>query len=205
MTHALTVSDVKQYVYCPRIIYYTYVVPVEKKPSFKMSVGQEAHLDLERLEKRRTLRRYQLADGQRSFGLLLHSSRLGLNGRLDCLITSTLGLYPVDYKHTCEPPGLNHKYQLAAYALLIEQVLGQTVRAGFIYALGTDRVWPVEITPSVRRHVINILSAARRIIAEQRFPGPQRSCGRCRDCEYRNYCLDRGDHQKEAQRVVFLQ
>ena len=32
----LCVTDLKQFVYCPRIPFYQYVMPVEKKATFKM-------------------------------------------------------------------------------------------------------------------------------------------------------------------------
>ncbi len=43
----LKVSDVKQYLYCPRIVYYTYVAPVPRRITFKMRYGKEQHVDLD--------------------------------------------------------------------------------------------------------------------------------------------------------------
>ena len=63
----LKVSDIKQFLYCPRNVYFTYVCPVDKKTTHKMNHGKEEHLELERLEKRRTFRRYRLENGERKF------------------------------------------------------------------------------------------------------------------------------------------
>ncbi|MBI5527267.1 MAG: hypothetical protein HY897_13110 [Deltaproteobacteria bacterium] len=38
----LTVGDLKQYVYCPRIAFYRHVVPVEAKATPKMEAGRRA-------------------------------------------------------------------------------------------------------------------------------------------------------------------
>lgn len=38
----LRVSDLKQFIYCPRIVYYNYVMPVEKKTTYKMEHGKVA-------------------------------------------------------------------------------------------------------------------------------------------------------------------
>ncbi len=63
----LRVADVKQYIYCPRVIYFTYVCPVDKKVTRKIQYGHEAHLELDRLEKRRTFKRYNLKMERESF------------------------------------------------------------------------------------------------------------------------------------------
>lgn len=93
----LRVTDLKQYEYCPRIVFYQYVLPVEKVSTYKMEAGkaQEARLDV--LEKRRKLVRYGLRDGRRRFHVGLVSERLGLSGKLDLLIETDSDRYPVDF------------------------------------------------------------------------------------------------------------
>ena len=38
-----TVTDLRQYAYCPRIPYFTYVVPLARPVTPKMREGQEVH------------------------------------------------------------------------------------------------------------------------------------------------------------------
>src|SRR5690606_2667646 len=40
----LNVTDIKQYIYCPRIIYFTYCKPVQKKNTFKMEYQLAAYM-----------------------------------------------------------------------------------------------------------------------------------------------------------------
>src|SRR5438105_10535076 len=117
----LRVNDLKQYEYCPRIVFYNTVMPVERKASVKMERGKNEEFRLDALEKRRTLRRYDLASGTRRFHVWLESKRLGLSGKLDLLITSSQGYYPVDFKYSKGRPHKNHAFQLAGYALLVEE------------------------------------------------------------------------------------
>src|SRR5579872_2355226 len=106
---ALRVNDLKQFEYCPRIVFYNTVMPLERKVSFKMQRGSEAEFRLDALEKRRSLRRYNLADGERRFHVWLHSERLGLSGKMDLLIVSQQGYFPVDFKYTRGRPRRNHR------------------------------------------------------------------------------------------------
>lgn len=199
----LRAADLKQYLYCPRILYYTYVLPIRHRVTHKMQEGTEAHLDLDRLEKRRKLVEYGLDRGTREFHVRLYSQRLGLEGVLDLLVRSPKGLYPVEFKHTTRDAALHHKYQLAAYALLLEDTFHEPVRAGFLYLIPGRRIRLVEITPNVRLHLHRTLSAMRRLVMREAMPDVPRSRARCWDCEYRTFCGDL-DFRGGRERVLLI-
>jgi len=79
----IRVNDIKQYAYCPRVVFYQYCMPVEKKATWKMEQGKVAEAEIDKLEKRRKLREYRLADGERRFHVWLTSGRIGLSGKID--------------------------------------------------------------------------------------------------------------------------
>ncbi|HID96103.1 MAG TPA: CRISPR-associated protein Cas4 [Candidatus Latescibacteria bacterium] len=185
-----TVSDIKQFLYCPRIIYFTYVMPVDKKPTFKMEFGKDEHLRAEGLEERRKLKIYGLEEGKRHFRLYLKSDRLGLSGILDMLIISDGQYYPVDFKDSTRPPGANHRYQLTAYSLLVEEKFGKPVRRGFIHLIPVKRTYAVDITQSMRDYAKKIITRMARIVEGEIMPSANRSRSRCRDCEFRIWCGD---------------
>lgn len=188
----LTVTDIKQYIYCPRIIYFTYVQPVPKKTTAKMNFGKEAHSELDRLEKRRRLKTYDLAEGERKFHTRLYSGRLGLEGILDMHIVSGRELYPVEFKDTYRGPMLNHKYQITAYAMLLEELYSLPVRKGFLYLKPLEKAIPIEITANMRLFAQEIIAKIRKLIEAEVWPRENREKKRCIDCEYRRYCADVG-------------
>jgi CRISPR-associated exonuclease Cas4 len=189
----LTVTDIKQYVYCPRIIYYTYVMPVEKKISYKMDYGKKQHIEIDRLEKRRKLVAYGFQEGERIFHLPLYSKRLRLGGLLDMVIELKKGnlreYYPVEYKYTRNRIQINHKYQLVAYAMLLEDYYKRPVRGGFVYTIPNKNIQLMTITDNMRIYVKRIIGAINNIVKTEKYPEP-RSLRRCWDCEYKNYCGD---------------
>lgn len=188
---SLRVSDLKQYIYCPRIIYFYYVLPIPRRATKKMEYGRLEHIEIMHLEKRRKLKAYGLLDGTRNFQVFLQSARLGMHGLLDMSISTASGeVYPVEFKHSISKKGLHQKYQLAAYAMLLEDSLRKPVRYGFLYLIPTKTIVSVEITISMREHVKKALSAIRNIIASEKIPGYIRSKQRCTDCEFKNYCAD---------------
>lgn len=186
----LRVNDLKQYGYCPRIVYYQYVLPVERVPTYKMEHGKAAQIDIEALEKRRKLKAYGLARGERIFNPWLRSSRIGLSGRLDLLIRTEAACYPVDFKYTEEPPQRNHVLQLAGYALLVEEHFGVSVTTGFLYLIPKKDVAVFELSCEMKEEVKEILERIREMIRKESLPEPTPVRSRCQDCEYQNYCAD---------------
>jgi CRISPR-associated exonuclease Cas4 len=51
----LTVTDIRQHVYCPRVPYYRYTLPLERPVTAKMDLGKEEHESTSAKEARRTL------------------------------------------------------------------------------------------------------------------------------------------------------
>ncbi len=187
----LRVSDIKQYVYCPRVVYFSYLMPIDKKTTLKMEYGKESHVELSRLERRRTPCAYCLADdARREFHVRLYSERLALSGILDMLLVQGTSYFPVEFKYTHHSPELNHKYQLTAYAMLVEDVIGRPVRAGFIYVSNDKAAYLVEITQNMRDFVRETLSSIRRMICTELVPRPSRQRKKCVDCEFRRFCND---------------
>jgi CRISPR-associated exonuclease Cas4 len=186
----LRVNDLKQFEYCPRIVFYNTVMPVGRKSTVKMERGKEIELKLDALEARRTLRRYRLAEGERRYHVWLSSDRLGLSGRLDLLIVTRDGCYPVDFKHTRDRPHRNHVQQVGGYALLVEDVMRKPVPAAFIYIAPRNQLVRVIVTEGLKDLVRTRLRQIREMIREQFLPEPTPVRARCEECEFRNYCGD---------------
>jgi len=189
-TPELRVSDLRQYHYCPRVVYYQYVMPVDKKTTYKMEKGKAAQEELEELEKRRKLKAYGLENGRRRFNWWLHSQSLGLSGRPDMIIETEDALYPVDFKYTRGRPQKNHMFQLAGYALILEESEGRPVEKGFIYLIPQKDAVVSEITREKKQECLQILDQIRDMVENEKFPDPPSTRAKCVDCEYQNYCRD---------------
>jgi len=192
----LRVTDIKQWFYCPRVVYFTYVMPVDRRITPKMGFGVEQHQVISALERRRTLRRYGLADARRLFHVRLRSRQLGLTGLLDLLIVASAGgaadrYYPVEFKDTLRNISANHRCQLAGYGLLVEEEYSCRVDRGFVYQVPTERVTGVRLDDGLKSRVREAVLAMREMIASERMPAAAKHRGKCVDCEFVNYCGDR--------------
>src|ERR1700730_15546896 len=80
------VTELRQWAYCRRVVYYHQLMPGAGQSTYKMREGERAQELIENLEMRRTLREYGLAGAERQFGVRLNDERTGLSGKIDLLL-----------------------------------------------------------------------------------------------------------------------
>jgi len=186
----LTATDLKQWAYCRRIPFYRHVLPLTPTPTYKMQRGKEIQAAVEALEKRRGFRAYGVREGERRFGVWLHSERLGFGGKLDLLVVTPDACYPVDFKDTEGGVRHNHRVQIAAYALLAEEAFQRPAPEGFVFIVPRKSVVSVPVAEPDRQAVLAAVAEIRWMIGHEDLPAPTPVRARCVVCEYRNYCAD---------------
>ena len=190
------VTDLKQWTYCPRVLYYRYCLPEIRPVTDLMRAGIGSHSDEVGREERRSLRTYGLTAGERAFDVGLRSAALGLRGRLDLAIAvpdrtaPAAEAFVVEYKDSERPAGKHFKLQLAAYALLLEEAWGLPVRRGYIYAIPLRQTEVISITPALRAQVRQTVAAMQALVRGEQMPPPPQSRRPCVSCEFRRFCND---------------
>ncbi|MGA1875252.1 MAG: CRISPR-associated protein Cas4 [bacterium] len=188
----LTISDIEQYLYCPRLVFFDYIQPVREKSNGGEELEHEqiAESLLEKVESRRKLRAFHLDKGKREFRPLLTSPKLGLRGKVDLVIRSKEGIFPVQFHQARPKAPKSILYHLAAYSLLLEDHYGISVNKGFIYVMPIQDVHIHLLTEELKDEVLTILASIREMIFKERFPEQTRSRSRCHACGCQNFCAD---------------
>ncbi len=192
----IEVSDIKQWRYCQRVVWYSYCLPSIRPKTDLMEQGARSHRSEEDREARRSLRTYNLKAGERFFNVYLRSERLGVRGILDLAIVTPSRNDPdarvivVDYKDSEQAAGPHFKIQVGAYALLIEDVWGLPVEVGWIYHIPLRKAEKVAISPQLRRNVLDTIASIQRAIRTEAMPSPPSSRAMCVNCEFRRFCND---------------
>lgn len=188
-----TATDLKQYLYCPRILYYHHCLPDIRPITYKMEAGIRAHESETAREARRSLRPYKLKEAERHFDVWLESEKLGLRGRIDLVLKAPNGdlhrASPVEFKMSHQLH--NHwKIQLAAYALLLEEKWNIKAEQGYIYLIPQRRAEEIKLTTRLKKRVQKALAQMTNIAYKESWPAPPKQRGKCRDCEFRRFCND---------------
>jgi CRISPR-associated exonuclease Cas4 len=192
----LEVTDLKQYMCCPRIVFYRYCLPRVRPVTYTMEEGIRSHQEEDEREERRSLRTYGITSGERTFHLPLHSERLGLTGCLDLTIATpsrtavNAEALIVEYKHSEKQAGAHFQLQLAAYALLLEEAWHIPVTQSFLYSIPLRRAERIPITSTLRKKVTRIVEQIHQMVEQEIIPPVPPSQRRCATCEFRRFCND---------------
>lgn len=120
----------------------------------------------------------------------LTSKRYGLIGRPDYLVRTADGIVPVEAKSTNCPasgrPFDSHVFQLAAYCLLVEDVIDAHVPYGIIrYA---DAEVLIDYTPELKDELLELLYEMRQARNLEEVHRSHREARRCLNCSMRELC-----------------
>jgi CRISPR-associated exonuclease Cas4 len=186
----LRASDLRQFLYCPRVVYFSHVVPVARVETFKMSAGREAEREHARLERRRNLARYGLDQGDRRYDVHVTCAALGVSGIVDEVVSSPAGPVPVEVKFTEGGVALGHKVQLAVYGMALEEESGRDISRGFVHLVPGRRTVAVMFDSNLRAAARDVVRRIREMVEQQDFPPPADRPAKCDGCELRCFCND---------------
>ncbi len=192
----VSVTDVKHYVYCPRLVYFDRVLHAQPVFGSQQEESQELHMEYVHKELRRKDAVYyspEFVGAEKFLFVPLVSKGLQLQGVVDCIIKTVKGEYiPVEYKNMNSDGGkvyMDHKYQLVAYALLVEENFGTVVRRGFVNYIPEQLILKFEITPTMKSYVKRVVGHIKRIIREERLPPIRVAQNKCQGgCGHKQTC-----------------
>ena len=187
----IPVTWIKEYHFCPRIIYFMGVLGAHERVTESIKAGGSHHT----LESLRENRRLTLAGDRKTrvdrrwLKLKVSSRRLGVRGVIDEVAEVNGELTIVETKYMKKPkkPRRRHLYQATAYAMLAEERLKKPVRRILLRYLPEGGSHTVTVTDRMRRHVEWTVRRIRKIVCEEKLPRV-RSDGRCRGCGWLWVC-----------------
>ena len=186
----LMAEDIRQYIWCKRIIYFRHVAGIWPMKTYKMERGEEIH---EVKARRKSVKVEGAVETYHN--IWLQSIKLGFGALLDSFEFNGSEIYPVEIKSGHGPDEEknrkleHHKYQLVAQALLLEEAFEIPVsraRARYVDA-GVDYFVPITIDD--KQALMKLLKSIQDIIRLEILPEPTDHQGKCVDCEFWNYCL----------------
>lgn len=118
----------------------------------------------------------------------LFSKTYQLTGKPDYLVKDGRNLIPVEVKARAAPdtPYLSHVMQLAAYCLLVEDVLSAPAPYGYVHY--RDKTFHVDFTPSLRAELLQLLSEMRDAGRVRQVHRSHDSPQRCAHCGFQAVC-----------------
>ena len=171
-------EEIRQFLYCKRIIYFRRILRIRFKPTVKMEIGSEKHEKI-RIKGRKNV--------------YLCDDDLGLCAIIDVLKVDDDGAAIIEVKTGNlfgRKISYHHKMQVVAQAYLVEKVLGINVKEALIYDSRNKRYYKIEISEKDYNELLGIMKEIKEIIAKEIIPDPSSNKNKCIDCEFRKLCMD---------------
>lgn len=188
----ITVSDVIEYLFCPRFIYFMYCLDIKQQEDkrYKVLKGRKVHELREKLNK--DYIRKKLNCSRKESAVYLASKKYRVKGIVDEVLFLDDGTAsPFDYKFAEDKGKLfaTYKYQSLIYGLLIKENYNVDVKKGFVcYTRSNNSVREIIFSEKDFAKAVKTINEILDIIQKGFYPKKTKSLMRCVDCTYRNIC-----------------
>jgi len=189
----IVVSDVIEYNFCPRFIYFMYCldIPQHEERRYKVRKGREIHKIREKTNREYLRRRLNVV--RKEFDVPLTSRKNHYKGLIDEILFLDDGTAaPMDYKFAeyNEKTFRTHKYQSVLYAELIKENYNIDVKRGYIcYTRSNNRVKEILFRDRDIKTALAMINEILKIIQTGFYPKKTKYRMKCIDCCYRNICV----------------
>jgi len=188
----LQVSDIVQYFYCPRKVYFLKVLGIAVPPKKKMEMGKEEHeSEHKRLAERKSIYGFKPEEVKDIIhSLMIESPELRLYGQVDTVVILNNGTYiPVDVKYSSYPEiKRNWLKQLVAYSLLLESKIQKRVDKGALYFPSVHKRILVNISDHDKRTLRKDIDEILNMIVKESIPHVTKG-KKCAYCEMERFCI----------------
>jgi len=182
----ISATDVKNWVYCPLIVYFRKVLRLKPKLYSQQRDGLERHDEIVRKISRRVgiaLRDKKIDIKRKIIGWNVIIPEERLWGTVDLVVETKSGeIIPVEIKIMKSDrgkPWRDHIYQLAFYAILLEKITNKLIKRGFIYYVEEEKLVEISITNHEKCYVRRVINSIRKMLETEKAPRIRISKRRC--------------------------
>lgn len=189
----ITISDVIEYLFCPRFIYFIYClgIPQHEEKRFKVLRGRDVH-EIRRITNTSYMRK-KLGCISKERNVFVASKVNHIKGIVDEVLFLEDGTAaPLEYKFAeyKDKIYMTHKYQLYLQALMISENYDVEINKAYIcYTRSNNMVKSIKIEPEDVDEAIKVAKKTIDIIEKGVYPKATKYKSKCIDCCYRNICV----------------
>ncbi len=189
----ITISDVLEFLFCPRFIYFMHClgIPQHEEMRYKVLKGRDVH------EMRRTTNidyaRKKIDCMRKERQVFIAAKKHHIKGIVDEVLFLGDGTAaPLEYKFAEYKDRIfrTYKYQLTLQALMIAENYGVEVNRGYIcYTRSNNVVKQIDLKKKDFDKSVEIIMDILEIIEKGFYPDRTKDTVKCVDCTYRNICV----------------
>jgi CRISPR-associated exonuclease Cas4 len=191
VSFSIPVNLIRQWCYCPRIVYYIELTEFKVVYPGWVKQGERFHQKETELWRRRNLSRFSLEKGEIHLDYDAKSIKHQIHGIADMIIETDDTVHPVEFKLANSFQKKGGILQLVAYGMIMEESFQKKSPYGFL-AEGEKNISKIEFTEILKKEVIKKIKQIKQMLNRGIKPDSSATIYQCVRCEYRNHCNDRG-------------
>lgn len=188
----ITISDVLEYLFCPRFIFFMHCldIPQHQELRFKVMKGRQVHA--EKMITNPEYLRKKLGVVKKELNVFIASKHHHIKGIVDEVLFLDDGTAaPFEYKFAEFKEAIfqTYKYQLVLHALMIKENYGTDVNRGFIcFTRSNNHIEQLDFSNKDFTRAIEIVNEILEIIDKGFYPSKGKYKNKCIDCCYGAIC-----------------
>jgi CRISPR-associated exonuclease Cas4 len=188
----ITISDVLEYLFCPRFIYYMHCldIPQYQELRFKVMEGRKVHE--EKMITNPEYLRKKLGVVKKEINVFIASKQHHIKGIVDEVLFLDDGTAaPFEYKFAEFKDTIfqTYKFQLVLHAIMIRENYHIDVKRGFLcFTRSNNHIETVEFSDADFERGLEIIHEILEIIDKGFYPNKGKYKNKCIDCCYATIC-----------------
>ncbi|MBW2986872.1 CRISPR-associated protein Cas4 [Candidatus Woesearchaeota archaeon] len=133
----------------------------------------------------------------------ISAEKLGLSGKIDQVLVYPESIVPIEIKSGSAPKEgawENHKVQLAAYVLMLEDMFNTSIEAGYVKYMDENISRRIEINPFLRDQVKSLVKDVQGLLSSKVLPKKVSNTNKCEKCGLKKICYS-DDIAEKAQHL----
>ena len=197
----ISIFEVIDYIYCPRIIYYEKTLKISESKMEAFKEEEKKRLEEKGMINRRwvwdrlKLRKQSIDNLEqwtnKEFNKELDSEKYHFYGKIDEILYLQDGtivpLYYHNSKYTAREEN-QYKYLMAMFSMLVEENYNINSQKGYILFLNGHSLKKFEYTEKDFKKIKQQISEILELIETERYPLEVEGGTKCRDCYYKKIC-----------------
>lgn len=187
----IPVNLIRQYKFCPRIVYYALLTNIKPVYPRQVSLGSEYHDLQQKMLNSRKFKKFHIEYQEIVSDKYIESETLSICGKVDMAFLTKDEVVPLEFKHIASKPSYSHILQLFGYGSLLEEKYHKKFNRAFVVHSNNMKFYKIAITNKHKEDFFKIIKNIQSIIKKDTLPHSSADESKCGQCEYINFCDDR--------------
>lgn len=188
----IPVNLIRQYHFCPRIVYFNLLTNIKPVYPRHVNLGEDYHTLQEKLSKNRKFKKLHIDFKEVITDKYLEDKSLNICGKIDLALICDEEIIPLEFKFTeSKKPSYSHILQLCGYGLLLSKYYKKDFKRAVISYSNNLKIFKIDIAEKLKSDFFDTIRKIETIVENDILPNSSADENKCSQCEYINYCDDR--------------